>query len=183
MANFNLPSSHPSQPRLVQLAAILTNDVGEEISTINLLVKPEGFCISEGAAKIHGISTDHATQFGIPARAAIGIFVHMARTAETLHAYNIKFDTIVMEGEILRIDKMPNPFSDKPRICEMEAMTQICKIPGTRGGYKWPSLTESHIQATGKEFANAHDALGDVRAMIAVHIWRANQKNTETNLL
>lgn len=176
-ADFKKPANDPCQPRLVQLAAILTDNSGEEISAVNLLIKPDGFVIDAGAEAIHNITTAFATAHGMPVRAAVGIFVHMARCAESLHAYNSDFDRIIMENEISRIPSMPNPFSELTTkvLCEMKVMTDICKIPGQFGRYKWPSLTESHLHCFGMEFANAHDALGDVRAMIAVHKWRMAQ--------
>lgn len=176
-ANFNAPSNHPSQPRLVQLATVLTTAECEEISTVNILVAPDGWTISDEAAKIHGITTEIAIARGINVKAAVGIFVHMAKAATTFHAYNVDFDRIIMEGEILRLAGMPNPFSTEGHklLCEMKPMTNVCKLPGNYGRFKWPTLTESHTHCYGKPFEDAHDALGGVRAMIAVHKWRLAQ--------
>lgn len=171
-ANFRLPPEHHSQPRLVQLAAVLTDEPGNEICTCNLLVAPDGFEIAAEAAAIHGITTERAVAFGIPAKAAVAIFVNLARKAASIHAFNIEFDRIIMLNEILRIDKMPNPFIDRTQICEMLSMKNHCQLPGKYGDYKWPNLTETHTKATGSGFDKAHDALADVRAMITVHRWR-----------
>jgi len=105
----------------------------------------------------------------------------MAQAAATLHAYNSQFDRIIMEGEILRLGRtIPNPFLD-PNIkllCEMQPMTNICRLPGNYGKFKWPSLSESHMHCYRKQFEGAHDAMGDVRAMIQVHKWRVNHEVT-----
>lgn len=175
LANFQQEPNHPSQPRLVQLAAILTDEACQEISAVKILVKPDGFQIPPGASAVHGITQEHAELAGVPAKAAVGVFVHLARAAHSLHAFNINYDRIVMLGEVLRIDKMPNPFTDIEEVCEMESMTEICKLPGRGGNWKWPKLQEAYRHAFKKDFDKSHDAMADVRAMIAVHKWRISQ--------
>ena len=171
-ADFKAPATASHQPRLLQLAAILTKDDCEEISTIDILVKPEGWSISPEAVAVHGITNELATEFGLQVKGAVGIFVRLCQAAQTMHAYNKEFDRIIMENEISRIPGMPNPFETGNLECEMVPMTNICKIPGRFGQFKWPSLIEAHTFCYGKPFEDAHDALGDVRAMIAVHKWR-----------
>lgn len=173
-AFFDKPAEHDCQPRLVQLAAVLTTDDCEDISAINLLVRPDGWTIGEEAAKVHGISTEHAIANGLPVRAAVHIFVNMALVAASLHAFNIEFDRIIMTGEWARQKNIPSPFV-RDHVCEMLAMKPICKLPGRFGDYKWPSLKQAYNHAYGTDFADAHDAMADVRAMIAVHKWRINQ--------
>lgn len=172
-ADFKAPPESPHQPRLVQLAAILTTDDCEEVSTINLLIKPDGWTIGDDVAKIHGITTEYATKYGIPAKSAVGIFVRMAQAADSLHAYNADFDRLIMMIEIVRIAGMPNPFEPGKLVCEMKPMTPICKLPGPYG-HKWPSLIQAHEHCYNRGFDDAHDALGNVRAMIAVHKWRTH---------
>ena len=41
-------------PRLVQLAWLVYDNIGNKISTKNFIVKPSGFIISEESTKIHG---------------------------------------------------------------------------------------------------------------------------------
>lgn len=179
-ADFNAPPTAAHQPRLVQLAAVLATDEGEEISTINLLVKPDGWTIGPEAAAVHGITTEHATKYGIAAKAAVGIFVRMAQAADSLHAFNADFDRLILMIEIVRIPGMPDPFEAGKLRCEMKPMTDICRLPGNYGKFKWPSLVQAHTHCYGRAFDDAHDALGDVRAMMAVHKWRmATPENRE----
>ncbi|MDE2105731.1 MAG: 3'-5' exonuclease [Patescibacteria group bacterium] len=174
-AIFGMRPDAPGQPRLVQLVAILTDDNGEEQNAVNFLIKPMGFTIPTEASAVHGYTTEIATEFGLAASVVVSMFVEMARVAKTIHAYNFDFDRLVMENEISRTQPMPNPFENKDCICEMKLMTRHCKIPGRYGDYKWPNLTEAHTHAYGKGFEGAHDAMADVRAMIAVHKWRIAQ--------
>ncbi len=172
LPDFNAPPTAPHQPRLVQLAAILTDDDANEISTINLLVRPDGWTSSPGTVAVHGITTEHAAAYGLPVKGCVGIFVRMAQAATTLHAYNAQFDMGIMLNEISRIKDMPNPFRPDNLVCEMLPMTDICRLPGNYSKFKWPKLAEAYQHVTGHDLEDAHDALADVRAMIAVHKWR-----------
>jgi len=49
-------------------------------------------------------------------------------------AYNNKFDFGFLEDRGLKINKLP---------CPMLLSTSICKIPGKRSGFKWPSVEEA----------------------------------------
>jgi DNA polymerase III subunit epsilon len=159
----------------VQLAAILTRDNGEEISHAKLLIQPCGWGIDPGAEAVHGISLEHATNAGINVMAALSLFHHMASRADSFHAFNYAFDSLIMAVEYHHAGKSnPLLLPDKGWQCEMEAMTNTCKLPPKYRGttYKWPSLQEAYRHCCKKDFDGAHDALADVRAMIAVHKWR-----------
>ena len=47
-------------PRLVQIAWLMTSDTGEEISSSEYIIKPDGYTIPPAAAKVHGITTQKA---------------------------------------------------------------------------------------------------------------------------
>ena len=181
-ANYELPPDAPGQPRLVQLGAILTTDDCESVSTVNLMVKPNGFIIPQEASNVHGIQHDVADAYGMDARAAVFMFVNMCMAAKTICAFNLEYDKLVMEGEISRVRGMLNPFntSGKEFLCEMLAMTDICRLPPkySKPGFKWPSLQEAYKRAYGVSFDGSHDALADVRATIDVHRWRTMEAKT-----
>jgi DNA polymerase III epsilon subunit-like protein len=48
--------------------------------------------------------------------------------------------------------------------CTMKETTNICKLPGNYGKFKWPKLTEAHQHFFGIPVEGAHDAMTDVRA-------------------
>ena len=51
-------------PRLVQLAWLLYDSQGHELSRRNYIIKPENFIISAGATRIHGITQKEAIEKG-----------------------------------------------------------------------------------------------------------------------
>lgn len=161
-ANFNAPPEHESQPRLVQLGAQLLDEGFVVRAEVNLIVKPDGFTIPTEAANVHGITTEIATKYGYPEPIVLGQFACLCQYATVLVAHNIQFDGIV-KVHPLEIDL---PITKR---CTMHEMTEVCKLPGRMGSYKWPSLAEAYSKATnGGTFEGAHDAMADVRACARV---------------
>lgn len=156
-------------PFIVQLAAILIDDDEGEIASLNTIIKPDGWEIPETASDIHGITTEKAERFGIPVAVAMAMFSNLCRVSEQAVAHNDEFDVKLISYEIERLNK-PNVLMEKPRFCTMKATTNLCKLPGRYGQYKWPKLIEAHQHFFGEGFDGAHDALVDVRACHRVHM-------------
>lgn len=169
----------PSQPDVVQLAAVLMDDTERVVDQINLIINPDdGKPISPEVAAIHGISHELATKVGIPRRTVFSAFNHMAKNALTIVAHNLDFDFMVMLTGFHRIGAA-HRLGHLRRVCTMKAATPILRLPkpaGWRGKpkpgdeYKWPTLTECHQHFFGEGFDGAHDAMVDVNALIRV--WR-----------
>ena len=113
--NFKLPADHPSQPKIVQLAMVLTDENCNEISFAKLLVKPEGFELSPEVIKIHGITNEYAAQNGLPLRIVVGLFYRMAEKADTIHAFNIAYDPLVIRHEMPILKNLEYKFKEKER--------------------------------------------------------------------
>ena len=64
--NFKEPSEHPDQPHIVQIAAALVDDeTRKTVSSINLIIKPDGWAIPEELTEIHGISTTNRASYSL----------------------------------------------------------------------------------------------------------------------
>jgi DNA polymerase III subunit epsilon len=149
-------------PRLVQLAWMLTDGNGNEVTSAEYVVKPEGFVIPNDAAKIHGITTEEAHHIGAALQSVLSEVVTSIEQASVLVAHNMQFDEKILGAELLRSGQ-PNVVVSKERRCTMQAATNFCRIPGPYG-YKWPTLQELHLKLFNEPFAGAHQALVDVRA-------------------
>ena len=58
---FKEPSEDPRQPHIVQLAACLVDlDTGQTVSSMDVIVRPNGWTIPDNVAAIHGITTERA---------------------------------------------------------------------------------------------------------------------------
>lgn len=155
-------------PHIVQLAALLLDDKEGEIASFCVIIKPEGWEVEEGAAEVHGITTEKALRLGIPISVAMAMFSNLCAIAEQAIAHNDAFDIQFINYEIERLGKL-NRLLVMDRFCTMKATTDICQLPGKYGKFKWPKLIEAHEHFFGEGFDGAHDALADVRACARVH--------------
>lgn len=156
----------PEQPYLVQFAWIMFD--GHAVTEEGQFVVANGVTIPEQAAAVHGITTARAEAVGVDRYSAASRISARLHNAGSIVGHNIDFDMQILRIHLARHGlTMP----DRPTFCTMRAATDRCKIPGARGGYKWPKLQEAHQILCGEAFDGAHDALNDVRATFRV--WQA----------
>lgn len=149
-------------PRMVQIAWLVTDENGIEISSAEYIIQPDGYTIPPDAAKIHGITTAIALERGVEITHALDLVAKDIATAKTLIAHNMAFDEKILGAEFLRAG-YPNYLDGKPRRCTMQSTTDYCRLPGPYG-FKWPTLNELHQKLFRESFIGAHQALVDVRA-------------------
>jgi len=161
--NYKAPVSDTKNwPRLVQIAWLVTDESGNKIKNAEYIIKPDGFLIPEDAARVHGITTELASQSGVDLKSVLEEITADISKAVTLVAHNMQFDEKILGAEFLRMGHL-DPLEGKPKKCTMQASTDYCKIPGPYGN-KWPKLEELHKKLFRDGFDNAHNALADVRA-------------------
>lgn len=177
---FKEPSEHPDQPHIVQLAALLVDlDTRQTISSMDVITYPDGWTIPDDVAAIHGITTEHALEVGIPEKMAVEMFMQMWRGPGRVRiAHNEQFDARILRIALKRFIDTPDevlPISDtwKEGIseCTAKLATPICQIPPTAkmvkanfNKFKTANLGEAYRHFTGKELENAHSAMADVIA-------------------
>lgn len=183
LPDFNKRARDPAQPHIVQLAAILEDDDGNELESHNVMIQPDGWEIPKEVSDIHGITTELA-RHGIPEISASVILLSMIRKATCIVAHNITFDKFIARIAMRRYELMTDAddqwWKQLPTFCTMRATTELCKLPGPFAGkFKWPKLQEAHQHAFGETFEDAHDALADVRACARIYRWLKAQKPVE----
>jgi DNA polymerase III epsilon subunit-like protein len=163
--NYNAPASDVSNwPRLVQLAWLLADRAGSELKSRASIIRPDGFVIPEGAARIHGITTEIARARGIGLAEALKAFEEDLGAAEVVVAHNIEYDAGVVGAEYFRSGRKKSPIAAQTLVCTMRGSTEYCALAGGPRGYKWPTLQQLHQRLFGAGFAAAHDAVTDVGA-------------------
>jgi len=161
--NWKAPVQNVSNwPRMVQIAWLLYNADGTRIDEKNFIIKPEGFSIPDEAVSVHGISTEKAMNDGKELDVVLKLFAEQIENVDSLVAHNMSFDEKILGAEFIR-KNIQNELFKKNRICTMKQSVRYCKIPG-RYGYKWPKLSELHIELFGEDFKEAHDATVDINA-------------------
>jgi DNA polymerase III epsilon subunit-like protein len=125
----------------------------------NFIIRPDGYVIPEVAANIHGITTEHATEHGVPIQDVFTALAEYLPHVSTIVAHNIRFDNSVLLSELhrYRAYDIAEAWQKKKSVCTM--------LMGTRQNEKWPKLIELYKRLFGREPAeDMHRADADVRA-------------------
>ena len=166
LLNFKLPLDDETQPRIIQIAALIRDDKGRSISQFCTLIKPDGWTIPAKAQRIHGFSTEDCERYGVKIESALGAFKSMQDKSSLIVAHNYNFDSRMIRRETIAL-KAADVIT-RPSFCTMLSATKIVKLPGSRG-YKWPKLSECMLHFYNEEIVGAHDAMVDVIACSRVH--------------
>ena len=182
VADFNKRARDPAQPHIVQLAAILTDDDGKIVDSINTLVKPDGWIIPQEAIDVHGITNEKALAEGAPEKEVAVKLFKLIKWSQLMVAHNIQFDKFIARIALRRYDIFTDAedawWKAFPQFCTMKSMTNICQLPSPCGrGYKWPKLAEAYEHITGKKLEGAHDALADITACKEIYFWLKGRGN------
>lgn len=179
---FHEPSEDPRQPHIVQLGARLVDlDTRKAIATIDLIIKPDGWTIPADVAAVHGITTEHALDVGVPESLALQMLLAMWERCDLRVAHNETFDQRIVRIGLKRATIAPlmgrsDAWKEGAAECTARMSTPICNLPPTakmiaarRNHAKTPNLAEAFEFFTGNKLEGAHSALVDVDACIAVY--------------
>lgn len=189
LPRFSDPSEHPDQPHIVQLAAALVDlDTRKTVSSMDVIVKPDGWTIPDEVAAVHGITTEMAGDLGIQERAVLDMFMDLWN-GRTRIAHNESFDARIIRIAQHRFDFGPSEldaWKSGPVECTAKLATPILKLPPTakmraagRNHYKTANLGEAYEFFTGKPLENAHSAMADVEGCMAVYFGIKDRANAE----
>ena len=164
--SWNAPFTNTDNwPRCVQIAWQLHDGMGNVIEHNDFLIKPEGYNIPYDAERIHGISTELATEQGISLAEGLVLFNEALEKTTFIVGQNVNFDLNIMGCEFHRLGVENNLTSLPVLDTCTEKTALLCQIPGGRGGkFKLPTLTELHTHLFGTGFGDAHNATADVEA-------------------
>ncbi|MDY0088991.1 MAG: DNA polymerase III subunit alpha [Flavobacteriaceae bacterium] len=164
--NWNAPITDTDNwPRCVQIAWQLHDENGKLVENQDYLIKPDGFNIPFDSERIHGISTELASEQGIPLTEVLEKFNIALSKAKFVVGHNVGFDLNIMGCEFHR-KSVETELNSKPLLdtCT-EDTAELLKIPGGRGGrFKLPTLTELYQFLFNENFKEAHNATADVEA-------------------
>lgn len=158
-----LPRGHKDQAWIVQIGFLFEVD-DKILNQGGFLIQAEDRTIHPGAQKVHKISVETASQYGVSEKVIAAIMGYYLRKADIVIGHNIIFDLKMLDMLLTRNNYLytEEVFQEIPTVCTMKASTDFCKLPGKRG-YKWPMLTELYHHLFQEKFP-AHDALADIQA-------------------
>lgn len=175
------PPEAPHQPDIVQIAAMLcerddSQPFGfRERRSATFLIRPQGWKVSPGAERVHGLSAQVLDTYGVSRRTALDTVKDMVEKASVLVAHNIAFDAFVLRTAWIREygEDMRALVSGKQVFCTMKASIPVCRILHKNArhakDYKWPKLSECVETLFGEKLEGAHDAGFDTRACARVY--------------
>jgi len=152
-------------PRLVELAWAKIGKVPLSLADVTArIVKPAGFQIPAEATVVHGITTRQAAAEGEDLVEVLMEFCRTVVAADAIVGHNVRFDVCVVAAELVRCKQSTwaRLLTDKPVVDTMLASTELCRLPGKYGSFKYPRLGELHSHLFGWQPENAHRASGDV---------------------
>lgn len=163
--DWKIPSDDPSQPHLVQLAAVVVDaDTREVVDSLDVIIKPDGWEIPDEVAAIHGITTEIAMEKGIPETEAVDKLLAMCNGCTRI-AYNRTFDQRIIRIALKRYgygEDVMEAWGDKTNHeCSMFMAKKAM-------GYQ-PKLSAAYKHFTGKDMEGAHSARNDALASLEVY--------------
>ena len=162
------PETIETLPFILQLAWILYDtQTGKQTEKDVILTCPTP--IPTESTKVHGI-TNKISENGYDISEIIDIFLDDVKECDVLVGHNIGFDLNMLEIELYRLDRDSDSdmLFNKVIFDTMLEAKNVLKLPGKRG-YKFPTLAECHMNFFEFMFNDAHNALGDVRATLAIY--------------
>lgn len=163
------PSEDPRQPHIVQLAAkVIDIETREVVSSMDRLVKPDGWKIDQGAYDVHGISMERADAEGLPEADVLHEFLELWKGI-TRVGHNEGFDARMIRIATKRYCEpdVQQLWKDGASECTAYLSKQVM-MPGQKG-FKKPSLADAYFFFTGKKLEGQHNAMVDVEACEAIY--------------
>jgi len=175
------PSANDNWPRVHEIAWQRYNEKRELVHEYKTLIKPKGWEVPKTMIKDgievpsfqaeYGYSTEECEMFGEDIAKVLSLFSIQLFKSKYIIAHNMSFDLNVVASEMIRTGLKVHypPGKTRPKkICTKDEGTDFCAIPNPHKwakGFKWCKLEELHMKLFNEEFEDAHDALGDVKAL------------------
>lgn len=151
-------------PQMLHLSWILYDSKGALLEDEDRIVKVENVLLTEKIEKINHLTNQEIEQEGEELEVILTDFDRAVREANYIITFNRQFQENIVKSEFFRLMKEMN-FGHAESFCLMRESTYFCKLPGKKGGYKWPTLPELHKCLFGKSYEKAGNARADVKAL------------------
>lgn len=147
--------------RIVQISGMLCNDKFELVSQIDLIIKTDGFNITNH--HIHHITNEISEKSGIPFTVAATKLYELIKQSSHIFTHNSNFDMNVLKSELFRtrLNNIIDEINKKSVICTMKHTKNIVKVCNNYG-IKDPKLEELYTYVTQKPMTQHHNAKYDV---------------------
>lgn len=148
--------------RVVSYAFFLSDKEVENVSSECCNIVYPDFNIPN--SDFHGITPEMALEEGVKWGDVTGVLESMVNESDFIVGHNIDFDVHVLCSELHRggYKDLASKFFNMQRIDTMKLGTNITRLPGKFGNYKYPKLSELYFHFFREEMKGAHDAKQDI---------------------
>lgn len=178
LAKMQASSRQKDQPDITQLTALLTDWDGNKLCSMDAMIYPNGWEITNHKViELTGLTTERCMQGGIHIESAWHLFMNMVHQAGVMIGHNEAFDRKMLRITSWRIPTYDGMEEDRtlikamPGFCTMHKSRAVCKEAPTdkmmAAGYKTnknPKLEYAYLFFAGKDFVHGHNAMYDVLA-------------------
>ena len=144
--------------RIVSIAWLLIKkDTKEIVQQEYYVVKCDNFTIPESSTKIHGITTEFASENGIEIKEVFERLGDCLEKTNKIVSYNIGFDYNVLKSELIR-------YNENEKVELLDSKFQLCVMLLSQDHMAapfYPKLSDSYSFVFHKPISDAHNAMGD----------------------
>lgn len=167
----DLAASDPSQPWPVQIGMQLFDGRWNLRGAASWLVKPDGWSIQPDAQEVHGIAEADCHRYGVPLPAILLALRGAAANATKIIGHGVQFDRSIIASALAKLGATGDWWLQQSRkfACTMELSTDVLRLPGEFGQFKFPTLEEAHnFFFPNQPYTPAHRADEDIQACVRV---------------
>lgn len=150
-------------PRMIHISWLAYDDDGNLAEDKDYLIKNHASEIPENMLRHHKVSLEEIEERGKDIEEVLLEFRDIVDKADYIFSFNLNYNENIVGAEYARYN-INHRLHQSERYCLMQEATYFCKIPGTEGRYKWPTLTELHTKCFGAGFVGVNNARNDLLA-------------------
>lgn len=168
LPDWHAPSGGEQQPHIVQLGTLLVDtDTREIVDSLDVIIRPNGWDIPQEVVDIHGITTERAMDEGIPEEEALERFMALHDRCAFRLGHVQSFDARIIRIALKRYrdDVAADLWKEAPAECTAKMAKPLMSVTSRR----MPKLREAYEHFMGHPMPDAHSAMGDVNATLAIY--------------
>lgn len=150
-------------PRMIHISWLAYDQNGDLVEDKNHLIKNHALEVPEDMLRFHKLKLEDLEEQGRDIEDVLGEFRDVVDKADYIFSFNLNYNESVVGAEYVR-HNINHRLHQSERYCLMQEATYFCKIPGSEGRYKWPTLTELHTKCFGAGYVGPNNARNDVLA-------------------
>lgn len=162
------PSGGDNQPHLVQLAARFVDaDTRKVLQTLDVCIAPDGWDVPQEVVDIHGLDAEHLGAIGVPEGEALSAFMHLWAKADVRVGHSERFDARIIRIALKRY--VSDWAADEWKAGAAECTGLLARPAFGLKGCRIPKLTDTYEHFVGEPLEDAHSALADTDACLAIY--------------